>query len=209
MKVILISPSQKHDSEIGILLTMFEHGLSTYHVRKKNFSARELKKYIEEIPDQYHSRIVIHTHHELVLKYNLKGIHISRSHGRRNFKSWFWKNWLKYRIKNLKTSTIIRNIEGMMEFMPGYDYIFLLPVFDSLSGNFQSAFSEYNLISALRNTKYKVIARGGISVDNIEKAHSLGFGGVAFYTSIWKSENPLREYIKVKEKFMELSLPME
>ena len=105
--------------------------------------------------------------------------------------------------------TNIRYIEGMMEFITHYDYIFLASVFDSLSGNFQSAFSEYNLIPALRNTKYKVIARGGTSVDNIEKAHKLGFGGIAFYTSIWKANNPLHEFIRIKEKFAELSLPME
>ena len=188
---------------------MFEQGLPTYHVRKKHFSTRELKRYLEEIPKKYHNRIVIHTHHELALKYDLKGIYITRSHKKRKFKLWFWKNWLKFRRGNLEICTTIRNIEGMMEFIPHYDYIFLAPVFDSLSGNFQSAFSEYNLIPALRNTKYKVIARGGTSVDNIEKAHKLGFGGIAFYTSIWKANNPLHEFIRIKEKFAELSLPME
>jgi len=209
MKVILISPSKKQDSEIGILLNMFEQGLPAYHVRKKTFSTRELRKYLEEIPRKYHNRIIIHTHHELALKYDLKGIYISRSHKKRKVKLWFWAKWLKFRRKNLEISTMLRNIEGVLDYVPRYNYIFLSPVFDSLSGNFQSAFSEYNLIPTLKNTQYKVIARGGVSVDTIEKAHKLGFSGVAFYTSIWKTDNPLKEFIKVKEKFAELSLQME
>ncbi|TAL60753.1 MAG: hypothetical protein EPN85_06545 [Bacteroidetes bacterium] len=209
MKLILISPSKRQDSEIGFLLNMFEQGLQTYHVRKKTFSTRELKKYLEEIPEKYHNRIVIHTHHELALKFDLKGIYISRSHKRNKFKLWFWKKWLKLRKSRLEISTTLRNVENVLEYIPRYDYVFLAPVFDSLSGSFQAAFSEYNLAPALKNTKFKVIARGGVSTDTIQKAHSLGFWGGAFYTSVWKAANPLQEFIKVKEKFSELSLPIE
>lgn len=209
MKLILISPSKKQDSEIGFLLHMFENGLLTYHVRKKKYSTRELKKYLEDIPEKYHNRIVIHTHHELALKYNLKGIYISRSHKKKKLKLWFWKKWMKFRKGDLEISTTLRSIEDILDYIPRYDYVFLSPVFDSLSGNFQSAFSDYNLIPTLKNTKYKVMARGGVSSLNIQKAHELGFGGLAFYTSIWKAKSPLQEFIKVKEKFAELSIPME
>jgi len=209
MKLILISPSKKQDSEIGFLLNMFEQGLPTYHVRKKTFSTRDLKNYLEEIPAKYHGRIIIHTHHELALKYDLKGIYISRSHKKSKFSLWFWEKWLKLRKSNLEISTTLRNIEDVMDYIPRYNYIFLAPVFDSLSGNFQSAFSDYNLAPALKNTRYKVMARGGISTQTIQKANELGFGGMAFYTSIWKADNPLQEFIKVKEKFSELSIPIE
>jgi thiamine-phosphate pyrophosphorylase len=209
MKLVLISPSKKQDSEIGMLLNMFEKGLQTYHVRKKNFSTRELKRYLEEIPSKYHNRIIIHTHHELALKYDLKGIYISRSHKKRKIRLWFWEKWLKLRRGNLEISTTIRNLEDIGDTPARYNYIFLSPIFDSLSGNFQAAFSEYNLVRNLKKTKVRSIARGGISINKIQKAHELGFSGVAFYSSIWKSGNPLQEFIKVKDKFTELSLPME
>lgn len=209
MRLVLISPSKKQDSEIGFLLNMFEQGLPTYHVRKKTFSTRQLKNYLEDIPAKYHDRIVIHSHHELALKFKLKGIYISRSHKKNKFKLWFWKKWLKFRRNNLEISTTLRSIEDVMDYIPRYDYIFLAPVFDSLSGNFQSAFSEHNLIPALKNSKYKVMARGGVSADMIKKSQDLGFGGVVFYTSIWKSQNPLQEFMKVKAKFADLSIPIE
>jgi thiamine-phosphate pyrophosphorylase len=209
MKLILISPSKQQDSEIGILLNMFEQGLQTYHVRKKNFSTRQLKNYLDEIPQKYHNRIVIHSHHELALKYNLKGIYISRSHKKKKIMLWLWTKWLKFRRNHLELSITIRSVEDIVDVMPRYNYIFLSPVFDSISGNFQSAFSDYNIMSNLKNKKLKAIARGGVSINNIEKAKSLGFTGIAFYSSIWKSEKPLQEFMKVLGKFNELSLPVE
>src|SRR4051812_19891912 len=97
MKMILISSSKKNDSEIGMLMNMFVYGLDTYHFRKKKFYTRQLKNYLEEIPVKYHNRIVIHSHHELALKYNLKGIYISSSHKKRKIRTWFWEKWLKFR----------------------------------------------------------------------------------------------------------------
>lgn len=209
MKLIVLSPSQESDLEIPFLLNMFEQGLPTYHLRKTNFSTRELKVFIGEIPEKYHNRIVIHTHHELAVKFDLKGVYISSSHKKRKINLWLRRNWFKFRKGELQVSATCRSIEDILAPNPTYDYIFLSPVFDSASGNFQAGFSEYGLKSALKNTTHKVIARGGISTDTIQKAHELGFSGIAFYSGIWKTKNPLQEFLNAKEKFNELKIPME
>ena len=209
MKLIVISPSKKQENEVPFLLNMFEQGLTTYHIRKKTFSTRQLKNLIEEIPKKYHTRLVIHSHHELALRYDLKGIYISRSHKKRKIRLWFFMNWLKLWKNNIEVSITFRSIEDVFDFNQLYNYIFLSPIFDTISGNFQSAFSDYNLKPTLKNTKYKVVARGGVSITTIQKAHELGFAGVAFYSSIWKSTAPVQEFMKVKEKFQELNLPIE
>jgi len=209
MKLILISPSERKDSELPYLLKMFELGLPAYHLRKTKFSTSELKHFIEAIPEKYHHRIVIHTHHELVMKFNLKGIYISRSHKKRKLKTWMRLRWFRLRKRKLQVSTATRSIESLLDYDSKYDYVLLSPVFDSLSGNFQAGFTEHDLKISLKNTKYKTYARGGISINNIHKANELGFAGVALHSSIWKSKNPLEEFIKVKEKFIELKIPME
>ena len=209
MKLVLISPSERKDSEISFLLSMFEQGLPTYHIRKTKFSTRELKNFIEEIPPKFHNRLVIHTHHELAMKFDLKGVYISRSHKKRKFRTWLRMQWFKLKKMNLQTSATFRSMEALLDPHSTYDYIFLSPVFDSLSGSFQAGFSEHSLRHALKNTKYKVVARGGTSLDNIQKAHELGFAGVAFYSGIWKTQNPLDEFKKVKAKFAELKIPIE
>ncbi len=209
MKMILISPSERKDSELPYLIGMFEKGLQTYHLRKTKFSTKELYSFIAEIPEKFHNRIVIHTHHELAMKFNLKGIYISRSHKKRKLRTAFRLFWFKIRKVTLQRSLTLRSIEALLDYDSNYEYVLLSPVFDSLSGNFQAGFTEHNLKHALKITKYFTVARGGVSVDTLEKAHELGFKGAAFYSSIWKSKNPLQEFIKVKEKFAELNIPME
>lgn len=209
MKLVLFSPSDKKDFEIPFLINMFENGLPTYHIRKLKYSTRKLQNFLSEIPEKYHNRIVIHTHHELAIKFDLKGVYISRSHKKRKIRTWFRIKWFMLRKKGLEVSATVKHTENLSESESKYNYVFLSPVFDSLSGNFQAGFSEFNIKSALQNTKSKVIARGGISVENIQKAHELGFAGVAFYTSIWKTTSPVQEFLKVKKKFAELNLPME
>ena len=209
MKLIIISPSERKDSEIPYLLNMYEQGLPTYHLRKTKFSTRELRNFIEEIPEKYHKRIVIHTHHELVMKFDLKGVYISRSHKKRKIRTVLRMAWFKLRKRKLKLSVTFRSIEDILDYDKKYDYVLLSPVFDSLSGNFQSGFSEHSLRHAMKNTKYKVVARGGASIENLQLAHELGFDGVALHSSIWKAKNPLEAFNKVKEKFNELKIPIE
>lgn len=209
MKLIVISPSGETESEISYLLSMFDQGLPTYHLRKTNFSTRKLKNFLAEIPEKYHDRIVIHSHHELAMAFNLKGIYISSVHKKQKLKTSLKMFWIKFHKRKLLVSCTLRSIGDILNYSPKYNYVFLSPVFNSLSGNFQAGFTEQNLHHALSITQYTVIARGGISTETIQKAHKLGFHGVAFYSGIWKTKNPLEEFKKIKAKFEELKLSME
>src|SRR5665213_2665373 len=104
MKLILISPSDKNDSEIPFLIKMFENGLPTYHVRKVKYSTRKLRDYLLEVPEKYRNRLVIHSHHELALKFGLKGVYISRSHKKRKKRTWLRMLWFRIRKINLEVS---------------------------------------------------------------------------------------------------------
>jgi thiamine-phosphate pyrophosphorylase len=84
MKLVVITQSQKSDTEILAIIQMFEAGLETLHVRKNRFSTKELDDYIKEIPAHFHNRIIIHSHHKLALKYDLKGFHFTSTHLKHN-----------------------------------------------------------------------------------------------------------------------------
>lgn len=81
------------------------------------------------------------------------------------------------------------------------DYVFLSPIFDSISKQgYHAAFTEETLRQAHHAgiIDKQVIALGGITPTNARKALSLGFGGVAVLGDIWQSENPvarLGEYL--------------
>lgn len=211
MKLIVISSSHTLENESKIVTQLFEAGLETFHLRKHRLSTRNMKEFINGIPKHFHNRIVIHSHHNLARSFNLKGIHLTKSHKKHKFKTWLTLKLIHLKNPKIIISTSFTTIGELLDVTHEnrYDYVFLSPVFDSLSSRFQGGFTEYSLKSALEKTKKNVVARGGIDVSAIEKAHHIGFKGLAFYSSIWKKKDPIEEFNKIVEKFQELKIPIE
>lgn len=80
MKLFVITSSKEVPDETSLITKMFECGLTNLHLRKPKFSTNQMSDYIKEIPEHFHKYIVIHSHHQLALKYNLKGIHLTSTH---------------------------------------------------------------------------------------------------------------------------------
>ena len=206
MKLILISSSGKSEDETKQLVQLFEMGIETFHLRKPKMTTKELRYYLEAVPEVFHDRIIIHSHHDLAVSYNLKGIHMTRIHKKRKFRQWFIMQRIRMRKKNIVVSTSFRKLGNLYEEENKYSYVFLSPIFDSLSGKFQSGFNEFSLKAAIEKTPHKVIARGGMDLSKIEKVREIGFYGMAFYSSIWKSKDPVEAGLKLFEKLKALGI---
>jgi thiamine-phosphate pyrophosphorylase len=211
MKLIVISSSNPIEDEIKIITQLFEAGLETLHVRKHKLSTRKMKEFIKGIPEHFHNRIVIHSHHKLAGKFNLKGIHLTKTHKKRKWRTWFILKIIKLKnpdiILTTSYSTIGQILEKNQDY--NYDYTFLSPIFDNFNSKFQGGFTEHSLRSALQKTSLNVIARGGVDINAIDNAYKIGFAGLAFYSSIWRKKNVLEEFNKIVEKFQELNIPIE
>lgn len=206
MKIIVISSSDLSDSEHLIIAQLFENGLDILHLRKPKLSTKELSNFISKIPKGFHNRIVIHSHHKLARRFNLMGVHITKSHRKRKFRTWFTMKLNKMKNPNLVVTASFRSISSLFEDDYNYSYVFLSPVFDSLTNKFQSGFNSHGLRSALSKTKHKVIARGGVDINCIEKVNELGFEGMALYSAIWKSSDPVQQFINIRERCRELGI---
>ena len=206
MKLILISSSGKSEDETKQLVQLFEMGVETFHLRKPKMTTKELRSYLESVPQVFHNRIVIHSHHDLAVMYDLKGIHMTRIHKKRKFRQWFIMQRIRMRKKNIVVSTSFRKLGDLYEEENKYSYVFLSPIFDSLSGKFQSGFNEFSLRATLEKTTHKAIARGGMDLNKIEKVKEIGFYGMAFYSTIWKSKDPVEAGIKLFEKLKALGI---
>src|SRR5690554_3467503 len=77
--LILISPEKDLINEISILNQLFEAGLECFHLRKPTYSKEEMVAYLQQIDAKFHNRIVLHSFHELVNTFNVRGIHFSES----------------------------------------------------------------------------------------------------------------------------------
>ncbi|MCC7302219.1 MAG: thiamine phosphate synthase [Bacteroidia bacterium] len=206
LKLIVITSSDKKEDEAGHITRMLEMGLPTLHMRKPKLSTGELRALIREIPSHFHSRIIIHSHHNLVREFDLKGIHVTRLHKKRWLRLWLNEKLFRFKGKIPERSCSFRKLASLYEEKDPYTHVFLSPVFDSLSGSLQSGFNEFSLRAALAKTPYKVIARGGIELEKLEKVAELGFAGLAFYSAIWKKKNPAEAFEKILRRGKELEI---
>ncbi len=208
LRLILISPEKDYPEEQGITMELFRLGLSQYHVRKPKYSTEKLKSYLSKFDVKYHDRIVIHTHHELATSFKLKGIHLTERHRKDNkLYMWFMLKYLHYRRPDLQISTSFHVITSLKNYHPKYRYVFLNPIFESISKlGHKSTFNETSLRAALQKTKYKVIALGGVTADKIKDVQDYGFSGFGLLGIIWQSPDPIQEFKNIIERCKELNI---
>ena len=210
MKIIAISPTINFKNEHEIVVELFGNGLETYHVRKPLYSRETLKKYIEKIPEQFHSRLVIHSHHTIVRKFNLLGVHYSDRDFQPNLKNWWREKRLVSKEKELIKTTSHQKLAAIYEKKEmNFDYVFLMPVFDPITGHYQSGYYEDGLKNAIQKSKQRIIVLGGVDINKIEKIAELGFYGMGLSSCLWEKETPTKEYDKIIARCKELGIRTE
>ncbi|MBX3164531.1 MAG: thiamine phosphate synthase [Bacteroidetes bacterium] len=210
MKLIVITPSKDAEDEHELITKMFESGLTTLHLRKPKYSTREMCDYIEQIPEAFRNRIVLHSHHKLVFKYGLKGIHLSRIHFSKKLRYWYVRVRLKVRFSETSKSRSYMRLKQVYEKEEqNFSYFFLGTMFNSLTGDFYGGFYEDGVIAANKNGGKKLIARGGNSPKTIETAAKCGFYGMAFGSYIWDAEKPFENFLQVLAEFKKHNITLE
>src|ERR1035437_3381702 len=117
--IIVISHSVPLKEELQIIRQLFDEGLEIFHLRKKDYSESELQKFIEAIPEEHFSKIVLHSHYHLSGEYGLKGIHVPCT--------------FKGEASGRRLSVSFHALEEIQKFEIPFDYGFLSPVFNSIS----------------------------------------------------------------------------
>ena len=178
MRLIVISTEKIIRGEAEVLNLLFTKGMSVLHLRKPFSTAEELSSLLQAIETEFRDRIVLHDHFELYHSYGVKGIHLNR------------RNPEPLQGKTLSRSCSCHSVTECIEKSEKYDYLFLSPVFDSISKpGYGCRFSTEELVEANRNISFseKVIALGGITSETIPLARQYGFKGVAVLGGLWGS----------------------
>ena len=199
MKIIVLSKSKWFDGEEQIVTEMFKQGLQYFHLRKANLSKVDMVAYLNAIPEKYHNRIILHSKHNLARSFNVKGIHLTRKHQKKTFKNWWHMKWVKAANPNIRITASFHSLESLIDSAAKFDYVFLSPVFDSISkNNYPGKFNDSNLDVVFGNLKTKVVALGGVDVSKIEWISNMRFDGIGLLGAIWKSDDPVSQYINIK-----------
>ncbi|HEU4717537.1 MAG TPA: thiamine phosphate synthase [Bacteroidia bacterium] len=197
------------EKEAEVVTSLFEHGLGLFHLRKLSMRTNEMKEYLEAIPAHFHERIVLHSHHTLSLQYNVGGIHLTRYHRRKKLVNWLQLRWIRLRRPAIHTSLTFHKLADVYRNNEKAEYAFLGTIYDKISGKFNSGYNRQSIEAAVKSSVIPLFARGGTSADNIALTHELGFAGMAFYSAIWKNQDPVKGYCDIAEKCRALNIPLE
>ena len=186
MKIIIITTPDIRQGESAIINALFQEGLQRLPLRKPSATAYQMEEYINQIDPAYRSRIVLHDHHDLVSKMHLGGVHL-------NSRNPLPPTWLAEAPHPITISRSCHSITEAREQLPHSDYIFLSPIFDSISKQgYHSAYTEAELHQAAEEgiLTGKTYALGGISLTNLPTLHRLGFQGAAILGDLWSRPVP-------------------
>jgi len=180
MKLLLMSTPYFFVEEHQILTALFDEGLEYLHLRKPNTEPVYSERLLSLIPETYRKRIVVHDHFYLKNEYKLRGIHLNE---RNSELPPGYKGHL---------SCSCHTAEEVVARKKMCDYLILSPIFNSISKQgYSSQFSPETLRELTRRKviDHKVMALGGIDLENIRQLADYGFGGAFLLGAIWNRFN--------------------
>jgi len=177
--MIIISNPLFIANEIACINSLFEAGLEVLHLRKPEASKEEMGKFISLIDNQFHSQIMIHSHYELLNSFNLMGIHFTEKSKCRQD---------EFANVSCKKSRTVHELTELNTVKPFIDYVFLSPLFPSVSKVGYSKQWDFEELKRdlYKKRNFKIVALGGITLDNMKQVRELGFDDFALLGSIWE-----------------------
>ena len=177
--IVITNPTAIHN-EINIIRSLFENGLDLLHIRKPDYSETEMVSLLTAIGNDCRNHLVLHSHHHLAYSFG-----INRLHNPKETKE----------ITNAVFSISTHSIAEFNTLENNYSYAFLSPVYPSISKqDYASTENHLEAVKERTNFNTKLVALGGISVENIAKTLKIGFDEVALLGSIWNNTNPLENF---------------
>ncbi len=178
MKTIVITTENFFENEAEAINDLFKAGLYRLHIRKPNSSESACEKLISGINRKWYSQISLHDHFQLAKKYGLGGLHLNK------------RNPVPPTGFAGMLSCSCHSLDEIKSEKYKFDYLFLSPIFDSISKEgYGSRFSGGELQAAAANKiiDAKIFALGGITPTNISSVAACNFGGAAVLGFIWQN----------------------
>ncbi len=202
MKLIVITPDETMPGETVIVNQLFENGLQRLHLRKSGFYSTDYRTYIKSIAPEYHSRIVVHDFFGLYDEFGLGGIHLNSATR--------MDKGTSAKIEQFSPSVISTSFHSWKEIEENefpFGYVFISPVFDSIS---KMGYTASIALNRAEPTRHKLMKRGqycppfyalgGVRASHIEILKDYNFDGVAMLGAIWHSESPVTTFCEAMDQ---------
>lgn len=197
-KVIVYSAESNIKDEIYYLNDLLANGLVQLHVRKPSTPKYVLENLILNIDPRKHQNLIIHSHYDLLAKYDLKGIHFTKKYLEKAHPLNVETLINTSRVKSFSLSKPVHCLKELGEVEDHYEFVTLSPIFDSISKvGYGGKKDELANFRSFKREDLKVYALGGITKDNIASAKEMGFDGAVLLGTVWHSDDPVRRYKEV------------
>lgn len=201
MKKIIISYPTHIANEMALVNDVLYTDINFFHIRKPGFDEVQMANYIKEIDEVNHHKLMINSCYSLIKEFDLGGVHLNRKHlGKLTMAEeshqchieplLLEKSAIKiYNQAPNNLSYSAHNFEEIIKLPFKVDYVFLSPIFDSISKiGYESSFSNFNQLKQDISTSDKqIIALGGVTLDRVDTIKSLGFAGYAMLGGHWNN----------------------
>ncbi len=174
-------PDAKVNNEAARIIGMLESGvIDRMHLRKPESDISVLRKLLEAIPQELHSRLSLHDAPELISDFPDVGFNYNRRHS------------LGVEAKVLSCSC--HSSEDVFRADSGLNYVMLSPVFDSISKRGYRGMTFDREKDTLESRI--VIAMGGVVPSRFVELKKRGFSGAAMLGYLWDNNHDLGEMIE-------------
>lgn len=188
MEWIVITSPGFLQGEADFIDRLFGHGLDRLHLRKPGAEIGECRRLLDGISREWLPRIVVHDNFGLCREYGLGGVHLNG------------RNPMAPPNHEGSVSRSCHSMEEISRYKGECDYLTLSPIFNSISKQgYMAAFGPGQLAAARDSglIDRRVIALGGVTLENIPRVKELGFGGVAILGDVWQrmADGSVDEYL--------------
>lgn len=188
MEWIVITSPGFLQGEADFIDRLFNHGLDRLHLRKPGADIGECRRLLDGISREWLPRIVVHDNFGLCREYGLGGVHLNG------------RNPMAPPNHEGSVSRSCHSLEEISRYKGVCDYLTLSPIFNSISKQGYMAAFEPEQLAAARDSGLidrRVIALGGVTLENIPRVRELGFGGVAILGDVWQrmADGSVDEYL--------------
>lgn len=188
MEWIVITSPEFLQGEADFIDKLFNHGLDRLHLRKPGADIGECRRLLDGISREWLPRIVVHDNFGLCREYGLGGVHLNG------------RNPMAPPNHEGSVSRSCHSLEEISRYKGECDYLTLSPIFNSISKQGYMAAFEPEQLAAARDSGLidsRVIALGGVTLENIPRVRELGFGGVAILGDVWQrmADGSVDEYL--------------
>lgn len=188
MEWIVITSPGFLQGEADFIDRLFNHGLDRLHLRKPGADIGECRRLLDGISREWLPRIVVHDNFGLCREYGLGGVHLNG------------RSPMAPPNHEGSVSRSCHSLEEISRYKGECDYLTLSPIFNSISKQGYMAAFEPEQLAAARDCGLidsRVMALGGVTLENIPRVRELGFGGVAILGDVWQrmADGSVDEYL--------------